>query len=280
MGIRHHPSSLKRSRQGEPPSSPKRSRQREPPSPEEPRKLPRKMRPCRRQGKHHHHRLSQTGSQTGTSQSPSSAMSIPVKHPQTFQRPQHPQPPCSVANHNSERPNLLDQAELSCLYKPARSSISKESTARSRRDNFSGSNLSFTGLQRFHRDYFSGSPSGQLNKNVSLTDPYREARTTVSKRTGPAQTPPRTALPDVQLDIGAALPEAAATCHIPRTDRPSVVLDIPGSTLEWPESLRRTESPRRGSRSPRRSQKRPRNHSSLSPRRPRKRPPTAGRWCE
>ena len=207
-------------------------------------------------------------------------MSTPVKHPQTFQHPQHPQPPGSAANHNSERPNLLDQAELGRLYKPARSSISKESTTRSRRDNFSGSNLSFTGLQRSHRDYLSGSPSGQLNKKVSLTDPYKEARIAGSKRSGPAQTPPRAALPDVHLDIGAAMPEAVATCRIPRADRPPVVLDIPGSTLERPEPLRRTESPRRGSRSPRRSHKRPRNRSSPSPRRPGKRPSTAGRWCE
>ena len=144
-------------------------------------------------------------------------MSTPMKHSQTFQ---HPQPPRSATNHNSGRFNLLDQAELGRLYKPARSSISKESTTRSRRDNFSGSNLSFTGLQRSHRDYFSGSLSGQINKNVTLTDPYREARTAVSKRSGPAQTPPCAVLPDVHLDIGAALPEAAA--HLPHsTCRPS-----------------------------------------------------------
>ena len=35
------------------------------PPPEEPRKLPRKMRPCRKPRKHHHHHLSQTGSQPG-----------------------------------------------------------------------------------------------------------------------------------------------------------------------------------------------------------------------
>ena len=51
-------------------------------------------------------------------------MSTPAKHPRTFQRPQHPQPPGSAANHNSGRPNLLDQAELGHLFKPARSSIS------------------------------------------------------------------------------------------------------------------------------------------------------------
>ena len=220
------------------------------------------MRPSRRQGKHHHYHLSQTGSQPGTSQPPSSAMSTPVKHPQTFQHPQHPQPPCSATSHNSERPNLLDQAELGRLYKPARSSISKKSTTRS------------------HRDYFSGSPSGQLNKNVSLTDPYRKARTAMSKRSGPTQTPPRAAMADVHLDIGAALPGATATCRIPRADRPPVVLDILGSTLERPEPLRRTDSSSRGPRSPRRSHKRPRTGSSPLPHRPRKRPSTAGRWCE
>ena len=221
------------------------------PPPEEPRKLPRKMRPRRKPRKHHHQHRIISGSQPGTSQSPSPAMSTTVKHPRTFQRPQHPQPPSSAANHNSGRPNLLDQAELGCLFKQARSSISKESTTRSRRDNFSGSNLSFTGLQRSHRDYFSGSPSGQLNKKVSLTDPYREARIAGSKRSGPAQTPPCTALPDVHLDIGSALPEAAATCRIPRSDRPPVVLDIHGSTLERPEPLRCTDPPSRRPGSPR-----------------------------
>ena len=94
------------------------------PPPEEPRKLPRKMRPRRRQREHHQQHRIITGSQPGTSQSPSPAMSTPVKYPQTFQRPQHPQPPSSVTNHNSGRPNLLDQAELGRLFKPARSSIS------------------------------------------------------------------------------------------------------------------------------------------------------------
>ena len=144
------------------------------PPPEEPRKLLRKMRPCRRQRKHHQQHRIITGSQPGTSQSPSPAMRTPVKHLQTFQCPQHSQPPSSATNHNSGRPNLMDQAELGRLFKPARSSISKESTTRSRRDNFSGSNLSFTGLQRSHRDYFSESPSGQINKNATLTDPIEK----------------------------------------------------------------------------------------------------------
>ena len=160
------------------------------PPPEDTRKPPRKIRPRRRQGKHHHQHPVITGSQPGTSQSPSPVMSPPVKHHQIFHRPQHSLPPGSAANHNSERHNLLDQAELGRLFKPARSSISKESTTRSRLDNFSGSNLSFSGLQRSHRDYFSGSPFGQLNEKVSVTDPYREARIAGSVRSGPAQTPP------------------------------------------------------------------------------------------
>ena len=198
------------------------------PPPEELRKLPRKMRPRMRQRASSSSTSGITGSQPGTSQSPSPAMSTPVKHPQTFHRPQHPQPPRSAANHNSARPNLLDQAELGRLYKPARTSFSKESTTRSRRDNCSGSNLSFTCLQRSHRDYFSGSPSGHLNKISTLTGPYREAQTAVSERSGPAQTPPHATLPDIRLDVGAELPEAAATSCNPCAECPPVVLEIPG----------------------------------------------------
>ena len=203
-----------------------------------------------------------------------------MKHPQTFQHPQHLQPTRLAANHNSARPNLLDQAELGRLYKPARTSISKESTTRSRRDNFSGSNLSFTCLQRSHRDYFSGLPSGHLNKNWTLTGPYREARTTVSERSGPAQTLPRAALPDVRLDIGAEPPEAAATSRIPLAERPPVVLEIPGSIPEPSELRRHMDLPSKGPRPPRQGQKRPRTSSPPSPHRPRKQPSTAGRWCE
>ena len=93
------------------------------PPPEGPRKLPRKMRPRRRQGKHQFHRSSQTESQPGTSRLPRSAISAPVKHPRTFQRPQHPQPPGPAANHFSGRAHLQDHPESGRLYKPARSSM-------------------------------------------------------------------------------------------------------------------------------------------------------------
>ena len=139
----------------------------------------------------------------GTSQPPRCTRSTPVKHPQPLQLPQHPQPPCPAANHNSARPDLLDQAELGRLYKPARPSISKDTTTRSRRDNFSGSNFSFNCSQRSHRDYFSGSPCRALNKNWHMTDPLREASSTsviaVRESPDPAQTPPCAALPDVSF---------------------------------------------------------------------------------
>ena len=112
----------------------------------EPRKLHRKMRPCRQRKDHHHH-LGATGNAPGSSQPPKCTRSTPVKHPQPLL---HPQPPRPAANHNSARPDLLDQAELGRLCKPACPSISKDTTTRSRRDNFSGSNLSFNCSQRSH----------------------------------------------------------------------------------------------------------------------------------
>ena len=150
----------------------------------EPCKLPCKMRP-RRQRKEHHHHVGANGSAPGTSQPPRCARSTPVKHPQPLVRLQHPQPPGPAANHNSARPDLLDQAELD-----RRPSISKDATTRSHRDNFSGSNLSFNCSQRSHRDYFSRSPCQALNKNWHLTGPLREASSAsaiaVRKRSGPS----------------------------------------------------------------------------------------------
>ena len=163
-------------------------------------------------------------------------------------------------------------------------SLSKDTTTRSRRDNFSGSNLSFNCSQRSHRDYFSGSPCRALNKNWHMTDPLREAssvaRIAVRESPDPAQTPPRAALPDVALDIGAEPPEAAATSRIPRADRPPVVLEIPSSHPEPSEPRRCPDTPGKWFRPPARGHKRTRTSSPPSPRRPRKRPSASGRWCE
>ena len=171
------------------------------PPPEEPRKLPRKIRPHRRREKHHIPSSSQTGSQPGISRSPGSAMHAPVKHPLTSQRPQHPQPLIPAANHNSSHDYLQDHPESRRVYKPARSSIQQDSTTRSRRESFSGSGLSSPALQRSHRGSFSGLPSGQLNKKLSLTDPLREARIAGGWRPGPVQSHPCAAHPDVCLAL-------------------------------------------------------------------------------
>ena len=133
------------------------------------------MRPRRQHMHYHHHHVGATGSAPGSSQPPRYERSTLVKHLQPLARPQHPQPPGPMANHNSERPDLLDQAELGRLYKPAGPSISKDTRTRSRRDNFSRSSLSFTTCsQRSHQDYFSGLPCRALDKNCHLTDPCRE----------------------------------------------------------------------------------------------------------
>ena len=211
-------------------------------------------------------------------------MSAPVKHPQPPQLPQHPQPPRSAANQNSARPNLLDQAELGRLYKPARSSLSKESTTRSRLYYFSGSNLSFNCSKRSHQDYFSGSPCRALNKNWHMTDPLRETSsvslTAVRENTDSAQTPPHAALPDVAIDVGGDPPETAATSHIPRADCPPVVLEISSSSPEPSEPCRCPDTPGKWFRPPAQGQKRTRTSSPPSPRCPRKRPFATGRWCE
>ena len=210
-------------------------------------------------------------------------MSTPVKHLQPPELPQHPQPASSAANQNSSQPNLPDQAELGWLYKPAHSSLSKESTTRSRRDYFSGSNLSFS-AKRSHQDYFSESPSGHTNKNQYMTDPLREAISVSliakGEETDPTQAPSRAALPDVAIDVGAEPPEAAATSRIPHADRPPVVPEISSSSPELSEPCRCPDTSGKWFRPPALGQKRPRTSSPLSPCRPRKRPSSAGRWCE
>ena len=109
------------------------------------------------------------GPQPGTSRSPRSAS---VKHPQTFQPSQHPQHPRSTANRNSERRSRLDHPEIRVLYKPAQHSIRQDTLSSIHRDSFSGSGLSSPAPQQPHRDSFSESPSGQLNKQ-SVTDSER-----------------------------------------------------------------------------------------------------------
>ena len=239
-----------------------------------------KMRP-RRKRREHQQQPGTSGSVPGISQPPRSQRSTPVKHPQL---PQPHQPPRPAANENSSRAHLPDQPGPGRLYKQAHPNISKDTTTRSRRDNFSGSNLSFSYAQRSHRDYFSGSPCRAFNKNWHMTDPLQEASsvslTAVRESTDPVQTPPHAALPDVVIDVGLEPPEAAATARIQRTDRPPVVLEIPYSTPGPSEPSQCPDKTGQRFQPPARGSKRPRTNSPPSPRRPRKRPSSHGRWCE
>ena len=206
-----------------------------------------------------------------------------MKHPQLPQLPQPHQPPRPAANENSSRAHLPDQPDPGRLYKQAHSSISKESTTRSRRDNFFVSNHSFSS-QQSHRDYFFGSPCRAINKNCYMTDPLREAisvsLTAVREGSDLAQTPTRAELPDVAIDVGVEPPEAAATSRIPCEDRPPVILEIPCSTPEPFEPRQFPDPHGKWFQPPVRGSKRPRTNSPPSQRRPRKRPSSTGRWCE
>ena len=202
-------------------------------------------------------------------------MSTPVEHARTFLRPQHPQHPRLSANQNSGRRFDLDHPEFRGVYKPAQPSIQQDYHSSIRRDSFSGSGLSSPALQRSHRDSFSESPSGQLNKK-SVTDSKREVRIARGQRSRIVYPLPLAARPDTQLEIDAALPEAAALHH---AERPPIILDIP-ETGRLEETRCPESSHRRGSRSPRRhTRKRPRNRSS-GVYRPKKRSPHRGHWCE
>ena len=212
------------------------------------------------------------GQRPGTSRS---SMSAPVEHPLTFLHLQHSQSPRFSANENAERRFDPDHPEIRGLYKPAQHSIQQDYHTSIHRDSFSGSGLSSPALQRSHRDSFSESPSGQLNKQ-SVTDSKREVRIARGQRPGIVYPLPQAARPDMRLAIDAALPEAAA---LRRAEWPPTVVHIPelGQLEEThcPES-----SHRRGSRSPRHhSRKRPRNRSS-GVFRLKKRSPHRGHWCE
>ena len=132
--------------------------------------------------------------------------STTVENPLTFLLPQHSQSPRIWTNQNSECRFNPDHSEFWGVYKPAQPSIQQDSTIRSRRDSFSGSGLSSPALQRFHRDSFSGSPPGQLNKEISLTDPHREERIAGGSRQGLVFPLPRAARPDTRTELDAAPP--------------------------------------------------------------------------
>ena len=138
-----------------------------------------------------------------------SSRSVPVEHPRTFLRPQHPR---LSTNYNSGHRFDPDHPEIRGVYKPAQPSIQQDYHNRICRDSFSGSGLSSPALQRTPQNSFSGSPSGLLQN--CLTDPNREARIAGSSRPGLIFPLPR---PDTRLELDASPPEAAA---LSRAERP------------------------------------------------------------
>ena len=104
-----------------------------------------------------------------------------------------------------------------------------------------------------------------------MTGPHREAGEAYRERPGIVYPLlPRTARPDTQLSIDAALPEAAA---LNRRSRPPTVLDIAETSL--PES----HQPQ-GPRFARRQSRKRRRNRSTGVYRPSKRSPPRGHWCE
>ena len=165
---------------------------------------------------------------------------MPQKHPKPPEHSQHPQHPRPAANENSSRVDPWNQADPGRLCKQAQRSRGKESTKRSRRDNFSGSSPSFSSKWP-RRDYFSGpSPHSRACKSPDaelVPQPQTQQGCTQAGPQGRAislrqsgchseshlpQSPLRAAQPDSVIEVGLKPPAAASTSRIPREDLPPV----------------------------------------------------------
>ena len=129
-----------------------------------------------------------------------SVRSTPVEHPLTFLHPQHSQSPRFWTNRNAGRRFDPNHLKIQGVYKPAQHSIQQGYHSSIRRDSFSRSGLFSPALQQSHRDSFSESPFGQLNKK-SVTDSKREVRIARGQRPSIVYPLPRAACPDTQLEI-------------------------------------------------------------------------------
>ena len=245
----------------------------------------------------------------------------PQKHPQHPQHPQHSLP--VTANENSPGANLWNQVDLGRLYKQAQGTRVKQSSKRPRRDYFSTSPLPLSSKWP-RRDYFSETSPRACKGPVTellLQPQTRRGYTSVSStQAGPQggaislpqsnchlvfhhpQTLPRSAHPDLILEVGLGPPAADlasripcedqqvadnSTSRIPREDLPPVILEIPSGSHDLEEELPRVpeshqcpDTPGKWFRLPTRSPPRSRSSSPPSPRRPRKRSSSFGRWCE
>ena len=74
-----------------------------------------------------------------------------------------------------------------------------------------------------------------------MTNPHREAislsQSGCRQETDPILTPPCAALPDMAIEVGLELPEAASNSRIPREDRPPVILEIPAALQSLTSTL-------------------------------------------
>ena len=203
---------------------------------------------------------------------PPGTKSTSVEHPSSFTSSPVTQHPFSATNENSDCASRRDHPERQGVYKPARIDPSQDLTATHLRDNISGLGLSSPSLQQPPTKSFSGLPS-----RPNLTSPHREAREAGRERPGIVYPLlPCAARPDTQLQIDAALTEAAV---LDRRNHPPTVVDIPEARRTTENRLPEPSQPR-GSSSPRRqSSKRPRNRSS-GVYRPKKRSPHRSYWCE
>ena len=242
----------------------------------------------------------------------------PQKH---LQHTQHPLP--VTANENSPGANFWNQADLSWLYKQAQGSRVKQSSKRPRWDYFSRSSLLLSS-KRPRRDCFSGTsprackgPVPELLLQPQTRRGYTSVSATQAEPQGGAislpqsgchsvfhhpQSLPRSARPDLVLEVGLEPPEADLTSRIPcedqqdavnstsrnpREDLPPVILEIPSGSPDLeeelhrvPESHQRLDTPGKWFRPPTQSPPWSRSSSPPSPRRPRKRSSSFGRWCE
>ena len=271
------------------------------------------MRPRRRKRAQQKHHLPGTNENSpGTDLRPRWMRRTPQKHPQ------HPLP--VTANENSSGVNLWNQVDPGRLYKQAQGSRVRQSSKRSRRDYFSGSSLSFSS-KRPRRDYFSEtSPHSRACKGPVtelLLQPQTRRDCTQAGPQGGAislpqsgchsvfhhpQSPPRSACPDLVINVTPEPPAADLTSRIPREDQqdadnstsripredlPPVILEIPNGPPNLKEELPRDpeshqcpDTPGKWFQPPTRSSPRSRSSSPPSPRRPRKRLSSFGSWCE
>ena len=216
-----------------------------------------------------------------------------------------------------------NQVDPGRLYKQAQGSRVKQSSKRPHRDYFSGSPLPLYS-KRPRRDYFSETsphskackgPVTELLLQPQTRRGYTSASSSQAEPQGGAislpqsdchsvfhhpQSLPRSAHPNLILEVGLEPPAADLasripcedqqvadnpTSCIPHEDLPPVILEIPSGSpiLEEelplaPESHQCHDMPGKWFRPPTRSPPRSRSSSLPSPRRPIKRLPSFGRW--